>query len=180
MSLVKLNKSKRRIARENYNITKGGNVTKDNRIISPAYEKKYAHKVLENYTVDKNGRLHDSKGYWANRKTKEKYDKLTEIAREKTTKKKDSEKVTTTRTTQKGHFMKSNYALTYECTCYIEQKSTTNDDEKTGQVASHYYTISTPRLLTYNEAITRHNHHFPFHDLLNIEHRSTKVLSFGD
>lgn len=176
--MVKLNKSKRIKPKEDYRITKTGKVTKQNKTISTAYEKKYAHRIVENYTLDKKGRLHNNKGRFQSAKTKEKYDKLVELAKSKTDKRKESDKVTTTRRTDKGHFMKSNYALTYECTCYIEESSTTNDEDKTGQIKTHYYTISSKNLLTYDAAISRHNRHYPNHSLINIDHISTKILSF--
>ncbi len=178
-NLVELKKSKRIRPKSDFEITKTGKVKKDKKVMSTAYEKKYSHKVVQNYSVDKKDRLHDKRGRFVSNKVKEKYDSLIEHSRKRTGKKLESKEPTTSRQVIKGRFMKSNYALTYECTCYIEEGITTHEDDKYGHVITHYYTISSPSLLTNSQARNRHDNHYPTHDIINIEHSSTKVLSFG-
>lgn len=176
--MVKLEKSKRK-PKEHFQITKTGKVTRKGKTISKAYEKKYSHKIVQNYSVDSRGILHDSKGRFVKKEVKQKYDTLIETSKKRTEKKLSDKQPSTTSKVYSGKFMKSNYALTFECTCYIEEGVSTHEEDKVGHVVTHYYTISSSRLIKNSEAKRKHDNHYPTHSLINIEHSSTKVLQIG-
>lgn len=176
--MVKLKSSKRTKPKEDFEITKKGRVKKDRRLITPAYERKYSHKIVQNYTVDKNERLHNKRGRFVSSQVKSKYDSLIERSRKRTKKKLDKKEVTTTRKEIPSKFLSSSYAFTYECTCYIQEGITTHEDDKYGRTLTHYYTISSNHYLTSEQAKSKHDRHYPTHDLIHIEHTSTKVIGF--
>jgi len=175
---LKLTTSKRTRPKEDFEITKKGRVKRDKKIISPAYERKYSHKIVQSYSVDKVGRLHGKKGRFQSSQVQQKYDELIERSKRRTEKRLGSKQVTISKKQSKGRFMSANYAFTYECTCFIEEGITTHEDDKFGRTLTHYYTISSSEHITLNEASKRHDSHYPTHTLINIEHSSTKVLSF--
>lgn len=176
--MVELKKSKRIKPKEKYEISKTGRVKRDTKIISPAYERKYSHKIVQSYSIGKGGRLHGKRGRFQSNIVKEKYDKLIKTSRKRTSKRTESTKVTTTKKVTKGRFMKGTYAFTYECTCYIEEGISTHEDDKYGHTVTHYYTISSNEELTLNQAKQEHDRHYPTHSLLDIRHSSTKVIGF--
>jgi len=175
---LKLKSSRRLRPKQDYEITKEGRVKRDTKQISPAYERKYSHKIVQSYSVDKRGRLHGKKGRFQSKVVQEKYDELIERTKKRTDKKLAQKQVTVSKKQTKGRFMSANYALTYECTCYIEEGISTHEDDKYGHTITHYYTISSSEHITLSSAKTRHDNHYPTHNLLHIEHSSTKVLSF--
>ena len=178
--MVKLEKTKhsRTKPKQDFKIGKDGRVIKDKKRISKTYEKKYSHKILQTYILDRQQKVRNKKGHWVNKKQSEKYKELRKIAKERKKRQTDIKTVSVSKRKTKGRFMKGNYAHTFECTCYIEEGITTHEDDKTGHVVTHYYTISSSEHLTLGQAENRHNRHYPTHELININHSSTKVLSF--
>lgn len=175
---MKLNESKRTRPKEEFEITKKGKIKREKKIISLAYERKYSHKIVQAYTLDKRGRLHGKSGKFQSKEIKEKYDELIERSKQRTQKRLDRKEVTISKKQTKGRFMSATYAHTYECSCFIEEGITTHSDDKYGRTLTHYYTISSHDYITLNEASNRHDSHYPTHTLINIEHSSSKVLSF--
>lgn len=177
--MAKLSKTKKRTKlREELEISKQGEVKRKGKKISKAYEKKYSEDILQLYSKDDRGRYHNKKGRFVSNKAGEKYEYLVEVTKTKRDKKLKAKEVTYSERIEKGRFMSKSLAITYECTCYIHQQYTTNPDERKGRVIQHYYTISSNNYITNQTAKRKHDKHFPDHELLNIEHTSTKVLSF--
>lgn len=175
---LKEKKSGRTLPKEDFRIAKDGTVIRKDKRLSKAYERKYSHKVLETYRVDKQGKVRTAKGHFTTTKLGEKYKELKGIALERKDKKSLLVKESRPSRKIKGRFMSKNYAHMFECTCYIEEGITTHEDDKTGRTLTHYYTISADEQITLGQAEKRHDRHYPTHTLLNIRHASTKVLSF--
>jgi len=177
---MKLPESKRsRIKiKEKYKIRKDGKVSRDGKTLSKAYERRYSHKIVQTYMLDRQDRVRNKKGQWISNKQADKYKELMTRSKERTDRKTKQKKLSVSRRQTKGRFMQANYAHTFECTCYIEEGITTHEEDKVGRTITHYYTISTSEQISLGTAEIKHNQHYPAHTLININHSSTKVLSF--
>ncbi len=180
--IMKLPREKPHYDKDSFVITKDGKVLRNSKQISVSGEKKYGGNILSNFKEikDKNDKIsvRDKKGQFVTKQQKEKFMTIKEVTQKRTSKCIEKETIAPVGVKRKGSIMKANLAITTLCTCKIIDKGYEN--EKSGQIVRHYYTVSSMKRLSYSQLIESHNSDYKLHELLDMQVISTKEVSFDD